>query len=132
MHKDIIRSVSDFQERLVSFLALQSSVLLQRTRAEPVLNDLTVFTELRPALEVDQYISPTHPMPRPSNQVGGDVQVGDHSHLTQHDQRRTTGIDCTPLLQEISRGREGVEDQNRLVEDAEVVNITFGQNSISA
>lgn len=58
--------------------------------------------------------------------------MSDHSHFTQHDQRWTTGIDCAPLLQEIPRSREGVEDQNRLVEDAEVVDITFGEDIISA
>ena len=46
-------------------------------------------------------------------------------HITQHDQGRTTGIYHTSLLQEIPRSRKGVEDQNRLVEDAQIVDVAF-------
>jgi len=71
MHKDIVWRVSDFQEGLVSLLPLQRSVLLQRTGAEPILNDLTVFTELGSALEMNKDISPTHPVSRPRGQDRG-------------------------------------------------------------
>jgi len=57
--------------------------------------------------------------------VNGDLHLGDH------DQSRTTGIDRTPLLQEIFCGRKGIEDQKRLVEDAEVVDIAFNRDDIS-
>lgn len=53
------------------------------------------------------------------------------SHFTQHDQSRATGIDRTPLLQKVPRSREGVEDQNRLVENAEVIDVAFGQDKRS-
>lgn len=59
------------------------------------------------------------------------IQVNDDSHFTQHDQSRTTGIDRTPLLQKIPRGREGVEDQNRPIENAEVIDVAFGQDKTS-
>ena len=52
-------------------------------------------------------------------------------HFTHHDQSRTTGIDRTPLLQKVPRSREGVEDQNRLIENAEVIDVAFDQDKIS-
>jgi len=58
--------------------------------------------------------------------VSGDL------HIADHDQRRTTGIDRTPLLQEILCGRKRVENQKRLVEDAEVVDVAFDRDDMSA
>ena len=65
MHKYIIRSAADVQQCLISFLALQRGILLQLAGAEPILDNLSVFTELRAALEVNQDVSPTHPVSRP-------------------------------------------------------------------
>jgi len=128
MHKDIVWRISDVQECLVSFLPLQRCVLLQRAWAEPILNDLAVFTELGPALEMNQDISPPHPIPRHEIEI---IQANGGSHLTQHDQSRTARIDRTPLLQEIPRSRKRVEDQDRFVEDAEVVDVACGRDNTS-
>jgi len=61
MHKDIIWRVPDVQERPVRFLSLQRSILLQRARTEPILDDLAMLAELGPAWKMSQDISPTHP-----------------------------------------------------------------------
>ena len=53
-------------------------------------------------------------------------------HIADHDQPRTTGVDGTPLLQEILCGRKRIEDQKRLVEDAEVVDIAFDRDDMLA
>ena len=58
--------------------------------------------------------------------------MNDDLHLRDHDQCRATGIDRTPLLQEIPCGRKGIEDQNRPIKNAEVVDVTFDQDNISA
>jgi len=128
MHKDIVRRISDVQECLVSLLLLQHCVLLQRSWAEPILNDLAVFTELGSALEMNQDISPPHPIPHHEIKI---VQASGDSHLTKHDQSRTTGINRTPLLQEIPGSRKRVEDQDRFVEDAEVVDVACGRDCTS-
>jgi len=57
--------------------------------------------------------------------VSGDL------HLSHHDKYRTTGIDRTPLLQEILCGRKGIEDQKRPVENAEVVDVAFDRDKVS-
>jgi len=62
MLEDIVWRVPDVQDRPVRLLSLQSSILLQRARIEPVLNDLAVFAELGSGWEANQDISPTHPV----------------------------------------------------------------------
>ena len=64
MHEDIFWRVPDVQDRLVRLLSLQSSILLQRARTEPVLYNLAVFAELGSSWEVNQNVSPTHPVSR--------------------------------------------------------------------
>jgi hypothetical protein len=125
MHEDVVRRVSDVQERLESLLPLQRGVLPQCARAKPILNDLAMFTEFGSALEMHQDIPPTHPISRQRDQNRGYTRGGTSPHITQHDQGRTTGIDHTSLLQEVPRSRKGVEDQNRLVEDAQIVDVAF-------
>jgi len=62
MHEDIIWRVPDVQERLVRFLSLQRSILLQLVWAETILNDLSVLAELGSAWEMNHDVSPTHPV----------------------------------------------------------------------
>ena len=127
VHKDVVWRAPDVQERLVSLLPLQRGVLLQRADTKPVLNDLAVFAELGSALQMHQDISPTHPISRRRDQDRTACKRAMNSHFTQHDQSWTTGIDGTLLLQEIPRGRKGVENQNRLVENAQVVDVAFNR-----
>jgi len=61
MHEDVIWRVPDVQERLVHFLSLQRSILLQLVWAETILNDLAVPAELGTTWEMNQDVSPTHP-----------------------------------------------------------------------